>query len=86
MAAEVLNLKLATSATVSYGDAFGSEDFKLLEVDERILKELLQDGWVLDVLQKKNVILRSISFIPSFFAVFWVCNSLGWTLAISISI
>jgi hypothetical protein len=44
MAAEVLNLKLATSATVSYGDAFGSEDFKLLEVDERILKELLQDG------------------------------------------
>jgi sister chromatid cohesion protein DCC1 len=44
MAAEVLNLKLASSATVSYGDAFGSEDFKLLEVDERILKELLQDG------------------------------------------
>jgi hypothetical protein len=41
---------------VSYGDAFGSEDFKLLEVDERILKELLQDGWVLDVLQKKNII------------------------------
>jgi hypothetical protein len=71
---------------VSYGDAFGSEDFKLLEVDERILKELLQDGWVLDVLQKKNIILRSISFIPSFFAVFWVCISLGWTLAISISI
>ncbi len=86
MAAEVLNLKLASSATVSYGDAFGSEDFKLLEVDERILKELLQDGWVLDVLQKKNIILRSISFIPSFFAVFWVCISLGWTLAISISI
>jgi sister chromatid cohesion protein DCC1 len=44
MAAEVLNLKLASSTTVSYGDAFGSEDFKLLEVDERILKELLQDG------------------------------------------
>jgi hypothetical protein len=71
---------------VSYGDAFGSENFKLLEVDERILKELLQDGWVLDALQKKNIIFRLISFILSFFAVFWVCNALGWTLAISIRV
>lgn len=46
MAADIINLKPTSSATISYGATFGSEEFKLLEVDEGILKELLQDGYV----------------------------------------
>jgi hypothetical protein len=29
-----------------YADGFGTEEFKLLEVDESILRELLHDGYV----------------------------------------
>lgn len=44
--AELLELDVKGNATIAYGEGFGSEEFKLLEVDESTLKELLEDGCV----------------------------------------
>ena len=43
--AELLELDVTGNTTVVYADGFGMEEFKLLEVDESILKELLNDGY-----------------------------------------
>lgn len=45
--AELLDLDVNGSTSVVYADEFGTEEFKLLEVDESILKELLHDGYIL---------------------------------------
>lgn len=42
--AELLELNVNESAAVVYAEGFGTEEFKLLEVDESILQELLHDG------------------------------------------
>lgn len=42
--AELLDLNVNGSVTVGYSDSFATEEFKLLEVDESVLKELLNDG------------------------------------------
>lgn len=44
--AELLELNVNESVTVVYAEGFGFEEFKLLEVDESILKELLHDGYM----------------------------------------
>lgn len=44
--AELLELNVNGNATIAYGEGFSSEEFKLLEVDESTLKELLEDGCV----------------------------------------
>lgn len=41
--AELLELNVNGNATIAYGEGFSSEEFKLLEVDESTLKELLED-------------------------------------------
>lgn len=43
--AELLDLNVNGSVTVGYSDSFATEEFKLLEVDESVLKELLNDGY-----------------------------------------
>lgn len=42
--AELLNLEVDACVTVNHGETFGSDEFKLLEVDESLLKELMSDG------------------------------------------
>lgn len=56
--AELLELDVNGNATIAYGEGFGSEEFKLLEVDESTLKELLEDGCVYFL----NPLLQSIGY------------------------
>ncbi|KAJ7544780.1 hypothetical protein O6H91_09G092900 [Diphasiastrum complanatum] len=44
MSEAILKLEHNSSLTVLYGETFGEEDLKLLEVDESILQEVLQNG------------------------------------------
>eukprot|EP00250_Pteridium_aquilinum_P006628 c16506_g1_i1 orf=104-1282(-) len=42
--ASILDMAVDSTVEIRYGDAFGSEDVKLLEVDEAILQEILDCG------------------------------------------
>ncbi|KAG0586272.1 hypothetical protein KC19_2G077700 [Ceratodon purpureus] len=59
--AELLELEVDGSTTVVYADGFGMDEFKLLEVDESILKELLHDGLTIKGVKTDEAVLCTSS-------------------------
>lgn len=70
--AELLELDVNGSTTVVYADGFGTEEFKLLEVDESILRELLHDGLIIKGAENDEAVLCTSS---TTFAIKYVSTS-----------